>query len=65
MAEWIVELGDGFPEIKKMTELVRCKDCKHFFRDDNGNVVVYRCELNHENMRDEFFCADGERREDE
>ena len=49
----------------ELVEVVRCKDCKHFFRDDMGNVVVYRCELNHEDMRDDFYCADGERREDE
>lgn len=29
MAEWIVELGDGNIHIKKMSPLVRCKDCKH------------------------------------
>ena len=29
MAEWIVEIGDGNPHIKKMIPLVRCKDCKH------------------------------------
>lgn len=46
-------------------EVVRCKDCRHFFRDDMGNVVVYRCELNHEDMRDDFYCADNERRDDE
>ena len=28
MAEWIVEIGDGNPHIKKMIPLVRCKDCK-------------------------------------
>ncbi len=53
------------PLLFDVTEVVRCKDCKHFFRDDMGNVVVYRCELNHEDMRDDFYCADGEGRDDE
>lgn len=34
MAEWIVELGDGNIHIKKMSPIVRCKDCK-FNLDDH------------------------------
>ena len=54
---------------ESMTQLVRCKECKHYFRcetrfSDGGGVVTYHCELNHENMRDDFYCADGERRTD-
>lgn len=67
MSEYIVR-ETGYPGAIKqeiVQELVRCKDCRHFFRDDMGNVVVYRCELNHEDMRDDFYCADGERRENE
>lgn len=45
--------------------VVRCKDCKHYFPDYmntiDGNVVVYRCELDHDYGRDDYFCADGER----
>lgn len=44
---------------------IRCKDCKHYFPDYmntiDGNVVVYRCELDHDYGRDDYFCADGER----
>lgn len=71
----MARLPDGwiiFPKVKSRLEielvpheLVRCKNCKHYFRDDNGHVVVYRCELNHEDMREDFYCADGERRESE
>lgn len=49
MSEYIVR-ETGYPGAIKqgiVQELVRCKDCRHFFRDDMGNVVVYRCELNH------------------
>lgn len=48
-------------KINDIVEVVRCKDCKHYYKDD-GNVVVYRCELCHEDMRDDFYCADGENR---
>lgn len=45
--------------------VVRCKDCKHYFPDYmntiDGNVVVYRCELDHDYGRDDYYCADGER----
>lgn len=45
--------------------VVRCKDCKHYFPDCTntigGNVVIYRCELDHDYGRDDYFCADGER----
>ena len=67
MSEYIVR-ETGYPGAIKQEivgELVRCKDCRHFFQDDMGNVVVYQCELNHEDMRDDFYCADGERREDD
>lgn len=40
-------------------EIVRCRDCDHYFKDHDDCVVTYRCELNHERMRDDFFCADG------
>lgn len=38
MAEWIVEIGDGNPHIKKMIPLVRCKECKHYELDSLANV---------------------------
>lgn len=38
MAEWIVEIGDRNPHIKKMTELVRCKDCKYYELDSWAKV---------------------------
>ena len=48
----------------EVPENVRCRECVHFSPDDDGHVVVYRCELNVCDMRDDFYCADGERRED-
>lgn len=46
-------------------EVVRCKDCVHRFKDGE-NIVFNCCELNHNKVQaDDWFCADGERREDE
>ena len=69
MKEYIVqaydkETIDAF-DAQNAPEIVRCKDCKHYFKDDNGHVVVERCELNHESMRSDFFCADAEKEGDE
>ena len=53
--------GEICIQADKVQDLVRCKDCKHYFKNDRGNVVTYECELLHDRMRDDFFCADGER----
>lgn len=46
-------------------EIVRCKDCKHCFVDGD-NVRYNVCDLNHNKVqRDDWFCADGERREND
>lgn len=45
--------------------VVRCRDCRHRYVDGE-NVRYNVCELNHNKVQsDEWFCADGERREDE
>ena len=57
MAEWIVEITDGVPHLQRMTELVRCKDCKWF-------ETPCWC-LNIESMIEkDGFCYLGERRTD-
>lgn len=67
MSEWIVEIGDGNPHIKRMKELVRCKDCKwcrlyQLFGTDN-----YQCERNALSayfwVEPTDYCSYGERRE--
>lgn len=67
----MADLPTGYifiPKMKNMVtitleqkELICCKKCRHYFPDDNGHVVVYRCELGHEDMRSDFWCADAER----
>lgn len=44
-------------------QLIRCKDCKHHFVVGE-NVRYSLCDLNHNKYQsDDWFCADGERRE--
>ena len=63
MAEWIVEIGDGSPHIKKMIPLVRCKDCKHGSPNEKYGCKCYhykRYEVHEMNPND--FCSRAERR---
>lgn len=47
-------------------QVVRCKECKHNMDDFAWNGEPYKwCELQHQHMADDFFCADGERRTDD
>lgn len=39
--------------------VVRCKDCKNYVRHD------HRCGRMNHGFKDDFFCAWGERREDD
>lgn len=43
-------------------ELVTCRNCKHGF-EEWENVVM--CDLLHEKMRPDFWCADGEKKKEE
>lgn len=51
----------------KFTDLVRCKDCKHWdtsWQNDYAPNYHY-CLLVDGTRRDDFYCADAERRTDE
>lgn len=51
-----------FEPTADVVEVVRCKDCKHSVKHQLG----YGCGMNyHLATNGEWFCADGERREDE
>lgn len=57
-------------EIRKMPEIVRCKDCKHRYYDRKyGYMCIMDSADPHEQSRGvddgEWYCADGERRENE
>jgi len=57
------ELTDALTLHKK---LVRCKDCKHGFRLDDTNYIVCGRPFasNRETHTEEWFCADGKRKEE-
>ncbi len=46
--------------------VVRCKDCKHLFTDFVMNGKEYkRCKMQMAGFHDDWYCADGERKDDE
>lgn len=45
-------------------EVVRCKDCK-YLNDRDDNILRWCKRLICGCVKDNFFCADGERREEE
>lgn len=47
-----------------MKELVRCKDCKSKEKDGISEGFHY-CNINGLQVTDDWFCADGERKEGE
>ena len=45
----------------EVIDLVRCKDCKFADISEEKNKVVGCVWLQTENVRDDFFCAEGQR----
>lgn len=67
MAEWIVEIKDGKFPIGKMSELVRCKDCRYRenFPTLDDTEALY-CRLHTISnwfwaVKPQDFCSRGER----
>ena len=48
--------------IKANGELVRCKYCEHWKRDENQGDDYFCAFDCNKSYREDFFCADGERR---
>lgn len=70
--DYIVELRENeaeeLMEDHWVGELVRCKDCKHRTRRVCNNLEFWECNhLRYEiakcGVTDDWFCADGERKE--
>ena len=61
--EYIVNLSGNW--LGKLTEIVRCRDCKHRDPEDKkcdyGGMAVQGLFFP---RPDDWFCADGERRDD-
>lgn len=71
MAEWIVELGDGNIHIKKMSPLVRCRDCKNYHKAEptKGDISnISYCTIEDEDLisfpNEDDFCSRGERKDE-
>ncbi len=72
--EKIVEMIVGFRRSGAMLipegstgDLIRCKDCKHVSKDDiqDGNEPNYDCNWLDIGVSANWFCADGERKDDD
>ena len=60
-----IPFDDPQPQKEDLVPVVRCKNCKHRFKDGD-NVRFNVCELNHNKVQsDDWYCADGERKDDE
>lgn len=64
MKEFIVD-EDFHPDVSGYPELIRCKDCKHWYFADNRIPCEQEnvCGRNGIVVTPDWFCADGERRE--
>ena len=55
---------DALELLKKQKPVVLCKDCK-WFRDSNGIDGFCYCDRIYRRCGTHWFCADGERKEDD
>ena len=51
---------DGWSAVKRMGDLVRCRDCKHY---EPNTYSHFTCELLTFHVQPDGFCAWGERRD--
>lgn len=54
-----ISIIEEFPSVQ--TNIVRCKDCKHWFDIDDGRQKHRMCA----DVNGDWFCGDAERRTDE
>ena len=67
MSEWIVEITDGVPHTRKMTPLVRCKECENWDTEwqpvfGKSNIVMHYCPMIDRVTAEDMFCAYGKRK---
>lgn len=56
--------ADALEAVEHLCELVRCKDCKWWKNAVGwGGVDLKKCELSESVRKPDWFCADGERKE--
>lgn len=56
--------GEVCMQARFVQKLVRCKDCKHYLDGGCGNVDSQSPSKNLMGVKPDWFCADGERREE-
>ena len=65
--EWIVEIDDDesfhLEDAKWKQEIVRCKDCKYYINGECNHIGMKGTNIGV--SAEMWFCADGERKEDE
>ena len=64
MAEIIVDIGDNLVETVECDfkgVLVRCKECKHFEKNDSILRGKWWCDLWADTIEDDGYCSYGER----
>lgn len=61
-AEFIENALDFIPAVD-VAPVVRCKDCKYSWEDIGGLTCSYGCCVDCI-VREDFFCANGERKEE-
>jgi len=52
----------GFHDAK--TLVVRCKECKHFYKEEKAMIANQYCRNLHRAVTNDWFCADGVRRDE-
>lgn len=66
--ESVAGLATGLKNLPSadVVEVVRCKDCKHYYFADNRipQEQRYVCDLDGDRWKPDNFCSYGERRED-
>lgn len=66
MREQLTDIGKSFGEkMDDVVKVVRCKDCKHSRADDVFGGRWCQFPESIKRVREEFFCANGERKDDE
>ena len=59
------EIVPGLREqLEKRVQVVRCKDCKSYFAFGGGYAGVGGCMIDGRFVSDDFYCKDGERKDD-
>ena len=57
-----------FEAVAEQKQIVRCQDCQHWIGggiDDKDNFIPPKCTWHNEPKHADWFCADGERKENE